>query len=566
MTALTEYEILENIENYLCTLLPRLKALDPLTLHYFLSKAIANSMAALYQRNEAILDTVDPLRATGVDLDHIVSSRLLTRIPGNYATGSITFARNSPSATPVTIPAGTRCTAGDTYFVTTAAGTIAAGTLEISVAATAEERGLDGNVSDYTINNIYTACPGVDSCYNPLAFANGTAEETDAELRQRYIDVTTLPGLATLEMIERRLEDLEYVSEAKAFNRSEGDIEIVVDDSLGIATVDDDVVSELEAVIAAGCQARGCLAAQALASGGEVVVGETVNEDPDGTLDVFTVDSAFVANSERLYLNGIVQIRDIDYTTTPLTGTFNILWSPLPDAGIGDILTADYITSAVVPVIDPISLTSNDCSGGMVWVRPHDFVSATDTFQFDYLTTAGTTHTGTAVVPAGTHRGEFVEVVLESTLDRAVSIPAQSFSGANDYDICLGLGEPNYLYNVPTEVTISVVLDLVGTDTPESNLAANIKASIEAWLSDATIGENVEFSDLRSAATIEYVPATDPTLKHVLRGTERIFIGVDRITSFRVSGGGQSAQVDGDIITLEQDEICRKGNVSVNVT
>lgn len=488
MTALTEDEILEDIENYLCTLLPRLKSMDPLTLHYYLSKAIANAMAVLYTRNEAILDVVDPLRATGVDLDHIVASRLLTRYEGDYATGYLTFARNSPSASDVTIPAGTRCQAGDTFFVTTAAGTILAGTLTISVAATAEERGLDGNVAAYTITSIYSSLSGVDSCYNALAFSGGTAEETDTELRARFVDVTTLPGVATLEMIERKLEDLEYVSEAKAFNRSEGDIEIVVDDSLGIATIDTDVVDELEDIIAAGCQARGILAGTATVGGN------------------------------------------------------------------------------IAPTTDPISLTDTDCAGGLVWVRPAGFIAAGETFAIDYVTTSGATQTGSAVVPTGTHRGQMVEVTLADEDDRAVSIATKAFTGANAYDVCIGLGEAGYLYNLPTDVTFGVIVNLIDTDTPETGLAANIQASIEAWLGDFVIGERCEWGDLRACATIVYEAATEPSLKHQILGTERVIVGVDRITSFVVSGNGTSITKDGEYIDLENDEIARCGTVTVTVT
>lgn len=566
MTALTEAEILEDLENYLEILLPRVKANDPLSLHFQAHAPMARALAGLYTKCEAILDKVDPLRATGTDLDAIVASRLLTRGLGDFATGSLTFSINSPSLTAITIPIGTRCKAGDSYFATTATGTLVAGTLDISVAATAEIRGTDGNVASYTITTIYSSLPGIDAVTNPLAFAGGTASETDAELRQRYIDVTTLPGLATVEMIERHLEDLDDVSEAKVVSRDGGDLEVIVDDSNGIATIDTDVTDELEALVAAGCQARGCLAAQALASGGTVIVGEQVNESPNGALSTFTVDHAFVADSERLYLNGVVQLRGVDYTPTPSTGTFAILWTPLPDIALGDVLTVDYTSSTIAPVIDPISLTSADCAGGTVWVRPVGFISATDTFSISYVTTGGVTHVGTATVPIGTHRGELVAVTMASTADRAVSIPAQNFSGANDYDICIGLGVPNYLYNLPEEVTFTVTLNLIDTATPETDLANNIKDSITAWLSEYSIGENVEWSDLRNVVVLEYTAATDFSLRHSYTGSERPFIGIDRITSMSISGNGVSLTKDGDIASLEADQIAKCGTITVNVT
>jgi hypothetical protein len=436
-------------------------------------------------RQEEILVTVDPLQATGTDLEHIVSSRLIIRRLGDFATGYLTFSKNVPSATDVTIPVGTRCTAGATFFKTTELGTISAGTISISVAAIAELRGLGGNVSEYTINNIYGSVSGVDYVLNPLAFTNGTADESDTDLRQRYIDVATIPGLATKQEIELHLVDLENVDEAAVFNRSLGDIEVIVRDTLGTGTIDSDVTDCLKLNIASGCQASGIIAAVATPGGG------------------------------------------------------------------------------IVPVIDPVSLTAKDCAGGLVWVRPIGFISADDTFTVAYKLNSGITNTGYVTVPAGTYRGQMIPVIKEALSDRAVSIPSQVFIGNNGYDVLIGLGVEDYLYNVPTEVTFSVTVTYKATDTPEADLSAKIADSITAWLGDYTIGEQVEWSDIRTIGTIQYVKAPVPTQKHQIIGTELPFIGIQRINSFVVSGGGSSLNGDGGIIVLESDEIVKIGTVSV---
>ena len=481
-----EASILADLESYIGSIFPRLKANDPLTLHYLLNRTIARALADLYVRQEEILVTVDPLQATGTDLEHIASSRLITRRLGEFATGYLTFSKNTPGATDVTIPVGTRCTAGETFFKTTVLGTISAGTISTSVAAIAELRGIGGNVSEYTIINVYGAVPGVDYVSNPLAFANGTADESDTDLRQRYIDVATIPGLATKQEIELHLVDLENVDEAVVFNRSSGDIEVIVRDTLGTGTIDSDVTDCLELNIASGCQASGLIAAVATQG----------------------------ANIE--------------------------------------------------PVIDPVSLTVADCAGGLVWVRPTGFISADDTFDVDYKLNSGVTNTGTVTVPIGTHRGEIIPVVLEALSDRAVSIPQMVFTGNNDYDVLIGLGVADYLYNVPTEITFSVTVTYKATDTPEADLSANIAASITAWLGDYTIGEQVEWSDIRTIGTMKYTAAGIPTQKHQILGTEVPFIGIQRINSFIVSGGGSSLNGDGGIIVLESDEIVKVGTVSVS--
>ena len=482
----TEDTILARAESYIEALFPRMRANDRLTLHYLLNRSQARAWMDLYNRQEAILEIVDPLKAVGNDLDHIVASRLLTRNLGNYATGYLTFGRNAPTTTDIIVPAGTRCTAGQYFFVTTAEGTIVAGTLNVSITARAETRGLMGNVADYTITAMYHSPPGIDSVINPLAFTGGTANETDNELRNRYIDLGTLPGLATPEIIERRLVDLSTISEAKVISRGLGDVEVIVDDSTGIIANNDDVIAELAISLAGGCQASGCIAAVA----------------------------------------------------TP--------------------------TGNIEPVLDALG-DPQDCAGGFVWVRPKDFISASETFNVDYLIFGDTKKTGTVTIPIGTHRGDMIAVVLEDEMDRAISVPQKTFTGINTYDILLGLGVPGYLYNVPTTVTFAVTVSIVATDTPEANLAINVKTSLTNWLSEYSIGEQVEWSDLRSCATIAYAVAIEPEMRHQLMGTERPFIGINRITNFRVTFSKGFAQKDGDIIVLEEDEICKPGSVNVIV-
>lgn len=483
----TEETILERAENYLAALQPRLKAMDPLTLHYILNSSMAKSLMDLYDRIEEVLTIVDPLKAEGIDLEHIVSTRLLTRDLGEYATGYLTFRKNTPALQDITIPAGSRCKCGNLYFATDEEGTLESGTISISIPATAEERGTDYNVAAYTINVIYSNIGGINSVENPLAFAGGLDEETDEELRQRYIDITTLPGLATSEMIKRHIEDLDTVTEVKVINRSAGDIEVICDDSEGLSSTNTEITDELEIVMASGIQSRGCLGAIAT---------------PGGNIQ---------------------------------------------------------------PVIDPVSEENADCAGGLVWVRPTEFVLADDTFNIDYNTTSGSKVTGSVTVPIGTHRGEMVEIDLNEDEDRAVSIPSKAFTGAYNYDILIGMGVPNYLYNLPTNITFAVSIDIVLTDTPETGLDDNIKASVEAWLGDYAIGEAVEFSDMRTIVALEYEAATEMSLRHVLSTSSRPFIGIDQIRSFRISGNDQTITRDGETIELEEDEICKAGDVVVNI-
>lgn len=483
----TEDEILDELETAMASMFPRLTANDPLTLHYLLSRALAQTMATLYEELEDVVDQVDVLQATGDDLEHLVSAHLLTRELGEYATGYITFRRNTPPLEDITIPLGTKCRAGTLFFTTTVAGTMTTGDVAVSVAATCDTRGLTGNVAAYTVTEIYSDLPAIDTCENPLAFSGGTEDEDDESLRQRYIDIVTLPGLATPVMLTRRLEDVEGVAEALVVNHGAGDVQVVVDYSGGYTADSDDIIEELETCLAAGCQGRGCHAAVATVGGN------------------------------------------------------------------------------IEPVIDPISLTSADTAGGHLWLRPLEPVLTEDTFDIDYRNVGGMTQTVSATVPAGTPRGRMVEVDLGDTSERAVLAIVKAFTGAYSYDLLIGMGSAGYLYEIPTDATVTVNLTIQATDTPEADLADNIEASIQNWLSDYVIGEAIQWSDLRTVTVIEYEAATTPTEKHVIQGDERVFVGVDKIVSMYVSAAGDSMSHDGEEIVLESDQIARCGDVFVTV-
>jgi hypothetical protein len=487
MTAKTEDEILEELEESMESMFPRLQAMDSLTLHYILNRALAQSLAILYTEIEAVVDQVDVLQATGDDLEHLVSAHLLTRTLGDCATGYLTFRRNVVPLEDITIPMGTKCRAGSLFFTVTSAGTMTTGDTTVSVPATCDSRGTDGNVAAYTVTEIYSELPAIDTVENPLAFSGGTEDEDDESLRQRYIDIVTLPGLATPAMLTRRLEDVAGVSEVLVVNHGYGDVQAIVDYSGGLTSDSDDIIEELETCLAAGCQGRGCHAAVA-------TVG-------------------------------------------------------------GDIAS----------VIDPVSLSAADTAGGHLWLRPLEPVLADDTFDIDYRNVGGMTQTVTTTVPAGTPRGRMVKVDLGDPAERAVLVPDKAFTGAYAYDVLIGMGEAGYLYEIPSDVTVTVNLTITPTDTPETDLAANIQASIEAWLSDYAIGEVIQWSDLRTVTVVEYSTATTPTEKHVIQGDERVFVGVDKVVSMYVSGGGTSMSYDGEEITLESDQIARCGDVFVTI-
>lgn len=265
--ARTEAEIVEAIKDYQMAAHPRLRDYTPLSVLTALNGALASQVRYIEQQNDAVAAALSIWTATETDLDVLILDRLLDgRYLGNYATGELVFYRRSAAATDITIPALTKVSCpndlGESlYFVTTEAATLVAGTKSIVVAARCFERGLLGNVPAGAVNKLYETITGIEGVSNPSAFSGGTDEETDTELRQRYIDVATLPGTATIAMLEAKLTDIDTVREAKVWNRDEGCIEVICDDSVGLVAKSDDIDDCLQENKAAGVVARGVLAA-----------------------------------------------------------------------------------------------------------------------------------------------------------------------------------------------------------------------------------------------------------------------------------------------------------------
>jgi uncharacterized phage protein gp47/JayE len=131
------------------------------------------------------------------DLDEFVKRNGITRDPGSFATGQVTFQTSSDS---VTIPEGTRVGAqpdaeGDyEAFETDEEVSPSQNSTSVSAAITAVERGSDHNVGSGTITYMPSPPPGVNSVTNNNATSGGEDEETNAELRARAKQV---PGAAS---------------------------------------------------------------------------------------------------------------------------------------------------------------------------------------------------------------------------------------------------------------------------------------------------------------------------------------------------------------------------------
>lgn len=478
MTARTVSEILASIKASTIAENPNLSDWSLNSMNRKTTIPICMEIQKLETKIETVGDAQNINTATGADLDDLVKDRGLTRLAGTKASGLVNFTRTSAATADVTIPEGTEVSAKDTdgegpvYFVTIEGATIPTGSTSIGVTVEASAAGNRGNVRAAAIDTIEGGAPGVDYVINPLAMTGGADEESDDDLRDRYIATATDYGRATVPTMKERIEALanddeeKIVAEAKVYNIGRGDIEVIVDctpTSENIELVGDGLI----ACMAAGVSARGCLAAH-LESG----------------------------------------------------------------ANLGDI---------------------GDTAGGKIYVRARKNITSEDTFTLDYVNSEGATHTASFTVPAGTTEGQSVEGTLAISTDEVVSVPTPSYAGSFEYDVLVGYGTPPYLFVVPEKVSIDVAISYVATDTPESDLADLIEASITAFLDDFTIGAELQFSDLYDAARMQYLGDGE--------WGER-FYGIEEITSLSATDGVSTITALGEKITPESDQRIDPGTVT----
>lgn len=323
----------------------------PTSVLTILNESVANQIRKLELALQQGLDASNLYSATGQDLDYLVSDRLPEgRLPGSKALGQITFHRNTPATYPITIPKGTICTAPSTY------GSISFQTIEDAlmdlnetqkvVSAEAIVPGTKGNIPSFSIVHMPAPVAGIDYISNPIAFSGGEDEETDEELRTRYIYVVRLPGRATPFLIEQHIKDYPNASQAVATTIGFGDVMIVVDCPDNEEVVDD-ISDIIEENIAGGIVSCACIAARTLpdrcflsipivsintAKGGRiwvrpkdyVLTGETITgtyKDPSGTSHTFTAivpdntigGVGILATMENGYPDA-VEITDLPYT------------------------------------------------------------------------------------------------------------------------------------------------------------------------------------------------------------------------------------------------------------
>jgi len=147
--------------------------------------------------------------ATGTSLDKVAQYIGIVRNPAERAMGEVKFTGDDGTIIEQDFKIETE---DGVLFFTLEEVEIDGG--EATAEIMAHYPGTDGNVPADTITEIVTPIEGLDSVTNPDATSGGRNKETDAELRERYIQSVAKGGASTVDSIRASLLDTEGVRAA----------------------------------------------------------------------------------------------------------------------------------------------------------------------------------------------------------------------------------------------------------------------------------------------------------------------------------------------------------------
>lgn len=153
-------------------------------------KAVASEIFAVSSAMEYMFKQAFPQTASGENLDRLAVLRDIRRKSAQRAGGVLTFYLNDELEREAVIPKGTVCSLkGLPYiqFATDEAASIPAGSLEVSVRATAIKAGEEYNAPAGQVTVIVNPPSYVAGVKNERAFVGGCDDECDESLKERIL-------------------------------------------------------------------------------------------------------------------------------------------------------------------------------------------------------------------------------------------------------------------------------------------------------------------------------------------------------------------------------------------
>lgn len=179
---------------------PRLTDRNPGSVTRLIAETFAREYAVLSGQLDAVYNAAFLDTATGRDLDQLALLLGVRRDTASAASGSVVFARRTPSSADVAIPAGTRLSTSDAppvLFETTEARTLRRGEISVEAPIRALAAGRSGIVPANAIGVLHRPLLGIETVTNPQATAFAVAAEDDAALRARLRRRLESAGKAT---------------------------------------------------------------------------------------------------------------------------------------------------------------------------------------------------------------------------------------------------------------------------------------------------------------------------------------------------------------------------------
>lgn len=149
----------------------------------------------IWEKSEDVYNAIAIDTAEGIQLDRLVKYKGLRRLKVQTASGTIRVFGTPGLSVPSNFIVGKD--GGVQYFTSIANIITVDGYVDVEV--TCSVQGTRGNADIGLINLIITPITGITSVINLRAFVNGQDNETDEQLRDRFL--TTVGGLSTVESI-----------------------------------------------------------------------------------------------------------------------------------------------------------------------------------------------------------------------------------------------------------------------------------------------------------------------------------------------------------------------------
>src|SRR5574343_76308 len=179
------------------------------------------------------------------------------------AYGYVIFYRETPAASDIVMPSGTRVTTTTGLsFVTAADATLLTGQYNVSAVARCETAGAIGTVAAGAITVLTSALTGIDAVTNPAAFTTGADAETDEARKNRFREYIATLARGTKAAVEYGAKTAqilttgvvtEYVSQARCIEYDDdpmtpiGAVRVVIYN--GASGASGDLVAEAQRIV-----------------------------------------------------------------------------------------------------------------------------------------------------------------------------------------------------------------------------------------------------------------------------------------------------------------------------